>query len=88
MLAAFSKNISCIAESFNIGSGKDISVKEVTEKIISASGKEIKAIHDSPVIEPRNSRADIAKAGKMLLWEPKISLEEGLKRTYQYFSSQ
>ncbi len=40
-----------------------------------------------PIDDPQQRRPDISKARKLLNWEPKIDLEEGLRRTIQYFRS-
>jgi UDP-glucuronate decarboxylase len=37
--------------------------------------------------DPTRRRPDINKAKRLLNWEPKISLEEGLKRTIEYFKA-
>jgi len=38
-----------------------------------------------PVNAPKQRRPDITRAKEVLGWEPKISRQEGLKRTYAYF---
>jgi len=67
----------------NIGSGKATSIKEIVEKVIEISGKNIKPIYDTTKpVGPISRTADITKAKALLNWEPKISLKEGLQRTY------
>lgn len=70
-------------EAFNAGSGKNISINELYEKVCKIMKVDIKAVHIAPVFEPRQTMADISKAKKLLGWEPKINLEEGLKRTVE-----
>jgi len=60
-------------EVINIGSGKGTSVKEVAEMI----GGPIQYIEAR--LEPKDSIASIARAKELLGWEPKTSLEEGIK---------
>ena len=76
-------------EIFNLGSGIPVSVKEIAEMIVKIAGtgrvkcipypKEIKAI------EIGDYYADFSKITKALFWKPKVSLEEGLNRTIEYY---
>ncbi|MBI2672106.1 GDP-mannose 4,6-dehydratase [Candidatus Woesearchaeota archaeon] len=76
----------CFGQVFNIGSGKNHSVNEVTAKLLKLSKGDIKPVHSPSVIEPKNTLADIEKAEKLLKWKPKVSLEEGLELTFEYFA--
>jgi len=67
----------------NIGSGKATSIKEIAEKIIKISGKDIKPSYDkNQPAGPLSRTANINRAKELLNWQPKVSLEEGLKKTY------
>jgi len=67
----------------NIGSGKATSMREMVEKVIEISGKNIKPVYDiTKPVGPISRTADITKAVNLLKWEPKVSLNEGLRRTY------
>ena len=66
-------------EVINIGTGENHSVNEIATLI----GGE--AIHVASRIEPHDTLADISRAKKLLNWEPKIKLKEGLKKTIEYF---
>ena len=67
----------------NIGSGKATSIKEIVEKVIEFSGKNITSVYDSKKpVGPLSRTADITRAKQLLNWQPKVSLEDGLKRTY------
>jgi nucleoside-diphosphate-sugar epimerase len=68
-------------EAFNAGSGKNISINDLYDKVSRIMGTKTKAVHIAPVFEPRETMADIRKAKKLLGWIPKIDLEEGLRRT-------
>lgn len=85
--AANSENENCLGQTFNIGSGKNISVNEVTKRIIKLSTKSIEPMYGPPVREPKQTLADISKIKDLLGWEPEISFDEGLKKTYEYFST-
>ncbi len=64
---------------FNLGSGKNISINDLAKKII--GNKKIKIIHHPALVEQKNTLANISKAKKLLNWEPKITLDEGLRLT-------
>ena len=73
----------------NIGSDRLVTINELTEMIIKISGKKLSIVHD--LTKPQGVRgrnADITIARKVLGWEPKISLEEGLRRTYRWIYKQ
>jgi dTDP-glucose 4,6-dehydratase len=44
-------------------------------------------LKDLPKDDPKQRQPDITKARSILGWEPKVSREEGLKITYEYFKS-
>ncbi len=85
MLAA-NADKTCIGNIFNIGTGKNTSIKEIAKLIIGLGNATVAPKHGRAIIEPRHSVADISRAKKMLGWEPQIALENGLKKTHQYFS--
>jgi nucleoside-diphosphate-sugar epimerase len=67
----------------NIGSGKATSIREIAEKIIKISGKDIKPIYDkTKPVGPISRTANINKVKKILSWKPKVNIEEGLEKTY------
>lgn len=79
-------------EEFNIGADKpEISVKDLAELVlkISKSNKSIKLIKNLDVnylVDNPNRRCpDISKAKMLLNFEPKFTLEQGLKRTYEFY---
>ena len=74
-------------EAFNIGAGNRVSVNEVAENIISLLNSKIKPVHVDSVIEPKHTLADVSKAKTMLDWQPKTNINEGLKKTVNYFKS-
>ena len=56
------------------------------KKIIAVSGKDVKKIRHAKKqpVGPVSRTADISKTKKLLGWEPKVSLEDGLSRTYHW----
>ena len=68
-------------EAFNCGSGTNTSINELYKLICKLMGKTIEPKKHSSQFEPSQTLADISKAEKLLGWKPKVSLEEGLRRT-------
>jgi len=65
---------------------EQISVKEMADKIVQLTQSKSRFVFKSlPVDDPKVRQPDISLAKKMLHWEPKIDLEEGLKRSLNYF---
>lgn len=80
-----------IGEVINLGTGVEISIGELAEKIVGLMGKEVKVIYDESRVRPPKSEverlvADNSKAGKLLGWQPAIDLEKGLIRTIEWVS--
>jgi len=69
-----------VGEVINAGTGSDISINELAE-LIASEGTEITHVeHHHPQSEVQKLRCDPTKAGEMLDWEPRVSLEEGTDR--------
>ncbi len=74
-------------ELINIGSGKSISIKDLVEKIISISNKKLSITYNNskPTIK-FNLELDIKKANQKYGWAPSTNLEEGLKKTINWYN--
>lgn len=71
---------------YNCGLGSAHSVIEVVKKIIAASGKELKIEHDMTAPTIKTSLClDCGLAEKELGWKPKVSLDEGIRRTIAWW---
>jgi nucleoside-diphosphate-sugar epimerase len=69
----------------NIGSGKGVPIKVLVKKILAISGKDIEPIYDpTKPVGPLSRTADISRARALLGWEPRVSLEDGLRRTFRW----
>jgi dTDP-glucose 4,6-dehydratase/UDP-glucose 4-epimerase len=75
---------------FNLGSAEVISLKAVAEKIISLNGsgryESVPFPPERKAIDIGDYYSDFTKIRTELSWVPKVSLDEGLKRTLDYFS--
>lgn len=76
-------------EIFNLGNPDEFTVLEFAEiiKKITGSSSEIKFTETLPEDDPKKRKPDISKAKKVLGWEPKVKLEEGLKRLIEYLKT-
>ncbi|WP_192361948.1 UDP-glucuronic acid decarboxylase family protein [Mesorhizobium mediterraneum] len=70
----------------NIGNPTEFTIRELAERTLAMTGSSVPFVRMAlPQDDPRQRRPDITKAKEMLNWEPKINLEEGLRRTIEYF---
>ncbi len=73
----------------NVGNPSEITIKEFGDEIIKLTGTKQKMVHKPlPQDDPKQRRPDITKAREILGWEPKVSREEGLRITYEFFKNQ
>lgn len=76
------------AEPVNVGNPDEITIGDFAEEIIALTGTTQKVMYtDLPVNDPKQRQPDITRAKNILGWEPKVSRQEGLKITYDYFKS-
>jgi len=76
-------------EPLNIGSDRLVTIDELADMIIKISGKNItKKYNLSAPQGVRGRNSDNTLCNKVLGWEPKISLEEGLEKTYKWIEGQ
>lgn len=73
---------------YNAGCGRAISVNELVAKILAASGRSLEIRHDltKPTIKT-SLCLDCAKAERELGWKPRVSLEEGIQCTLDWWQS-
>jgi len=70
----------------NLGSEYEHTILETAELIIKLTGSKSKIIHKPlPEDDPTRRRPDITLARSLLQWEPKVTFEEGLKKTIAYY---
>ncbi|WP_038012770.1 UDP-glucuronic acid decarboxylase family protein [Terasakiella pusilla] len=70
----------------NLGNPSEFTIKQLAEKVIDMTGsKSTLTFEDLPVDDPLQRKPIIDKAREHLNWEPKIALEEGLKKTISFF---
>jgi len=70
----------------NIGNPGEFTILELAEKVIELVGGSNKIVNmPLPMDDPTRRRPDISLAKEKLGWEPKIALDEGLRRTIEFF---
>lgn len=75
-----------INEPVNIGNPRELTLLKLARMVKAAAGSGSKIIFKPlPEDDPKVRRPDITRAKKELLWQPKVTLEEGLKKTVAYF---
>ncbi len=81
--------MSARTEPLNIGSDRLVTINELADMIIEISGKRITKTYDLKApqgVRGRNANLNLMK--RVVNWQPKVSLEEGLKQTYKWIESQ
>ena len=72
----------------NLGNPAELTILEFAERIRRLMGSNLEIIFEPlPEDDPRKRRPDISKAKRVLGWEPKVSLEDGLRETVAYFKT-
>jgi dTDP-glucose 4,6-dehydratase len=72
----------------NLGNPDEITLLELAQRVMAVTGSKSRIVfRDLPEDDPKVRRPDIGKARRLLGWEPKVPLDEGLKRVLPYFRS-
>lgn len=73
-------------EVVNIGNEEEVKIIELAETIKELANSESEIVFSElPKDDPRRRKPDISKAKRIIGWEPKVGLEEGLERTIEWF---
>ena len=72
----------------NVGNPNEFTVRQLAERVIALTGSRSTIVERPlPTDDPKVRKPDISLAKSRLGWEPKIALDEGLRRTIGYFQS-
>ena len=75
-----------MGEVVNLGNPREMTILEVAERVRALTGTASPLIHQPlPTDDPTRRQPDIAKARRLLGWEPEIDLDDGLRRTLDAF---
>ena len=73
-------------EPVNIGNPHELTIEEIARTIVRLVGSSSKIVYRPlPVDDPKQRQPDITRARTLLGWEPKVSLEDGLRTAIDYF---
>jgi UDP-glucose 4-epimerase len=83
-------NVAALARDFvgavNVGTGKETDVVTLAHELVRLSGKDLQPVHRPAKLgEQRRSVVDPSLARRALGWEAKVTLEDGLRRTFEWF---
>ena len=72
----------------NLGNPGEFSILELAEKVVTLVGSGSKIVYEPlPQDDPTQRQPDIRQAKELLGWEPKVSLDQGLPRTIEFFKN-
>ncbi|HET8808841.1 MAG TPA: UDP-glucuronic acid decarboxylase family protein [Flavobacteriaceae bacterium] len=72
----------------NIGNSEEITIKDFAEEIIKLTESKQKIVYKAlPADDPLQRKPDTTLAKQILDWEPSVSREAGMKKTYDYFKN-
>ena len=84
--ALFTSNEKAVNQVYNIAFGKKTSLLELFNYLKQISGSELNPIHGPERAgDVKHSLADVSKAKKLLEYDPKVSVEEGMKKTFDWY---
>ncbi len=73
-------------EPVNLGNPEEMSIIDFANRIKKLAGSDSEIVFkDLPIDDPKTRQPDITKARRVLGWEPRVSLDEGLKKTMEWF---
>ncbi len=74
-------------EVINLGNPEELTIKQIGEIILDLTGSKslLVSVKNKEIDDPDRRKPDISKANKILSWQPKIPLKEGLLKTIRYF---
>lgn len=89
ILSAFFKilgNRKTYGKVYNLGSGKAFSIRMLVRTLLKITGSDLKPVHGPRRAgDPDRTCADIRRAWSDFGWQPQVSLEEGLRRTLEWY---
>jgi UDP-glucuronate decarboxylase len=72
----------------NVGNPAELSMRQLAEHVLRLSGSRSRIVHlPLPPDDPKVRRPDIALATRVLRWQPRVPLQDGLTATIDYFRS-
>jgi dTDP-glucose 4,6-dehydratase len=70
----------------NLGNPHEFTVRQLAERVLALTGSKSRIVERPlPIDDPQVRQPDITRARETLGWEPKVDLDDGLRRTIEYF---
>ncbi|MCS6929964.1 MAG: SDR family oxidoreductase [Saprospiraceae bacterium] len=86
-LALFTENRDAFNQVYNVACGEQVSLNQMVAMLRQISGKDIYPTYGPERAgDVRHSQADISKIRRLLGYKPRVYMEEGLRRVYQYYA--
>lgn len=90
-LIAAAERDTVVGDTIHFGSGVDISIGELVDKVLTLTGRSAEVVGDTQRLRPAASEVDRllcdnSKASRLLGWKPSVSLDDGLRTTIEWFS--
>lgn len=86
ILSLFTDNSAAVNQVYNIACGQQTSLNELFEGLKKEAGSDLQAIHGPERKgDVKHSLADVSKAKRLLGYQVSVSVEEGLRRTFQWY---
>ena len=88
MLAEKTEELKFHGEAFNFGNETPVSVLDLVHKILKLTGKTllVPTVLNEATYEIREQYLDCSKAKRMLHWQPKYTIEDGLRETIEWYN--
>jgi UDP-N-acetylglucosamine 4-epimerase len=86
-LALFTEDSRALNQVYNVACGEQVSLNQMVDMLRQISGKDLQPVYgpERPG-DVRHSQADISKIRRYLGYEPRVYMQEGLRRVYQYYA--
>ncbi|MCS7037482.1 MAG: SDR family oxidoreductase [Saprospiraceae bacterium] len=86
-LALFTEDSNALNQVYNVACGEQVSLNQMVDMLRRISGKDLQPVYgpERPG-DVRHSHADISKIRRCLGYEPRVYMQEGLRRVYQYYA--
>jgi len=81
-----SESDKCLGEAINLGIQEETSINDLADKVIKACGSDMKPVHTEALVGDCKRRCpDSSKAKNLLDWEARVTLEDGIQKTVEWF---
>ena len=81
-----------VGEVINLGTGREISIGDLVRLLMEVMGRQVPVVEQAPRVRPAHSEverllADVGRARRLLDWQPRVPLEDGLRATIEWIAA-